>query len=122
MGKKDTLRRELQYVENSNFHYFIRKTLNGVDKKGDASISKEALEIMDRMLFTIFGDLAMVAKRIRIRAGYKTFTSLDIQTAASAVLKNGVSKHAEVGGISATKKYEVVTGQKSNLLLKSRKK
>ncbi|GIY54773.1 ATP-binding cassette sub-family A member 5, partial [Caerostris extrusa] len=94
--EKDTLRRELQYVNNSNFHYFIRKTLRDVDKKGDASISIDALEIMDRMLFTIFGDLAMVAKRIRIRAGYKTFTSLDIQTAASAVLKNGVSKHAEV--------------------------
>ncbi|GIY37275.1 hypothetical protein CDAR_261361 [Caerostris darwini] len=116
MGKKEKLLRELEYVENSNFHYFIRKILKDIDKEGDASISKDVLEIIDGMIFSMFNDIATLAKRNMIKSRGESLSSLDIQTAVKAVLKNGVSKHAEIGGITATKNFEIVTGQKSNLL------
>ncbi|GFR06760.1 histone H2B [Trichonephila clavata] len=110
--KEQKMRNMIRYVNNSSFKYYIKDILRNIDRRGGASISTAALDIIDSMIFDLFTELATEAKNLMSLANKRTLSAWDIQSAVMEKMRGEIAKHAISEGQKAVAFYADMTRQR----------
>ncbi|CAL1300595.1 unnamed protein product [Larinioides sclopetarius] len=98
-------RRRLVYVKNASFQSYIRKMLHMISDTMDASISEQALKIVDTIIMDLFMELATEAMNLMTAAYKRTLSEWEIQSAVIRKLPGEIAKHALCEGEKAKRMY-----------------
>ncbi|GFS55226.1 histone H2B [Nephila pilipes] len=107
--KEQKMRNLIRYVNNSSFKHYIRDILRNIDRRGGASISTAALDVIDSMIFDLFTELATEAKNLMALSNKRTLTAWDVQSAVMEKLRGEIARHAISEGQKAVTFYVDMT-------------
>ncbi|GBO13161.1 hypothetical protein AVEN_31008-1 [Araneus ventricosus] len=82
--------REILYANRLNFNKYIREILKEVDE--DATISKPALEIIDKCVKEMFNQFAKETQKLISKEQKRTLNEMDVRNAAIKLLREEVAE------------------------------
>lgn len=97
--REELKRMRIRYVKHANFKNYLRKITQKVDR--NASLSWEAVEVIDSIILQLFHDLAEEARNMRIQVGQRTLTEHSVHFAVFRYFRGEVARHAVANGSQA---------------------
>lgn len=101
--REERKRRRIRYVKNASFQNYIRQVLKKFDVR--ASLSSEAVAVIDSILFDAFHDLAQEARHMMVQKGQRTLTEWNVHSATHIYFKGEVDRHAVDNAMRAITMY-----------------
>lgn len=100
-------RNRIHYVHRASFENYIRRCLERFNLYGPgSSLSAEAVDVLDSILFDVFHQVAAEAKQNMVVVGKRTLMVEDVQFAVLRCFKGELARHAVVEGRKSVEQYD----------------